>query len=92
MLKKNAFFIILAALILCNYSFALSATEKASDSVKQSTGVVKSIDSSQKNITIEKKGSDLSFEITETTRVKNGDKEISLSDIKSGNRVTVKYV
>jgi Cu/Ag efflux protein CusF len=80
---KNAMLLLLAVAVVLGFSsMAVYANEK--------TGVVKSVNVEGKTLVVTA-ARDLTFTVTDKTKILLGDKEKTLADIKAGDKVTVVY-
>ncbi|HYA26682.1 MAG TPA: hypothetical protein VEE82_01665 [Thermodesulfovibrionales bacterium] len=65
--------------------------KKAPVKVQQVTGEVGAVDAAAKTLTVKGKKGDVALTADEKTSVKVGNEKKALTDVKAGNKVTVKY-
>jgi Cu/Ag efflux protein CusF len=82
MMKKAMLLLVAVAVVLGFSAMAVYANEK--------TGVVKSVNVQGKTIVV-MAARELTFTVTDTTKIVQGEKAMTLADIKVGAKVTVVY-
>lgn len=86
---KKVFSIILAILLVISIAGVAIAKEKVK--VKQITGEVAAVDAAAKSLTVKGKKAEVVISTDEKTAVKADKEKKSLSDVKVGDKVIVKY-
>ena len=70
----------------------MSATDKAKDKLQEAKGKVKSVTADKKEfIVTDKDGKDWEFTMSADGKVRLGDKDVKLDDLKKGDEVTITY-
>lgn len=86
---KKVLSIVLSILLVISIAGMAIAKEKVK--VKQITGEVAAVDAAAKSLTVKGKKAEVVISTDEKTAVKAGKEKKSLSDVKVGDKVTVKY-
>lgn len=86
---RKVFYIIMAMFLVVAVAGSAGAAEKVK--IKQYTGEVVTIDATAKSLTVKGKKAEIVFTADEKTTVKVGKEKKSLTDVKIGDKVVVKY-
>ncbi len=86
---RKVFSFILSILLVVSIAGVVAAKEKVK--VKQITGDVAAVDAAAKSLTVKGKKAEVVISTDEKTVVKAAKEKKSLSDVKVGDKVTVKY-
>lgn len=90
-MKKTA--VVLASLFLCAVlpTLSFSEEEAVSSKTRQITGNVIALDKQKNTITIQKKDKKITLSVEENTKITQCTIKTAITDIKVGDKVTVRY-
>jgi archaeosine-15-forming tRNA-guanine transglycosylase len=89
-MKKNLMVALMSLLVL-GFSMAAASAADAKDTVQTKTGTVKKVDVAGKQVVV-MVARELTFTVTDTTKIVQGDTPKRLADIKVDAKVSVDYV
>lgn len=83
--------VIFVAVVMAAEQKAPASATPAVPKFEKFKGVVEKVDEAKKDILVKSDKEEMTFSLTDKTKVTEGKKELSFADLKSGLSVTVKY-